>query len=95
MLEATFNNEPCFVTKANYGNKSIALTAVTQEIGEPYDTLTVNLEAYGIVPAEGNAIVLKRYVAPLREAGIIGETIRGFAYGHYTDKNAYECEVLV
>jgi hypothetical protein len=73
-IRSLYLDDDGIVNVGQYGNGSLALT-FTGEDGEPLSTLSINLEAYGLVPPEGH-IFVKNYAeseglaAGLEAAGI-------------------------
>lgn len=89
-------NETAHMRQAQYRDGSIALQ-LFDEYGSPLMTPTVNLEAYGEHPAEGNVFIKdwsenQGILQSLIDEKVISEPIRqvpaGFTF-------AYECTLLV
>jgi hypothetical protein len=89
-------DERATVLKGHYGNGEIALVLRSNVDGERLATATVNLEAYGTHPSEGN-VFIKDYaenegtLACLIEQGVVSEPVRTVQCGW---AEAYECTLL-
>lgn len=88
-----------FLQFGRYRNGAIALMILDANNGDHLTTATVNLEAYGEMPDEGNVFIYGDYSEHegvwegLYKAGIVGEVSRRIPYGPY-DAEAYECKLL-
>lgn len=91
------HDDKAVVFKGHYGNGDPALV-LRSSFGEPLCTPTVNLEAYGEHPAEGNVFLYGDYAEHegvwqgLHKAGVVGNVIRIIQGPH--DAEFYECPLL-
>jgi uncharacterized protein YdgA (DUF945 family) len=86
-ITSKYLNHTGTVEKMQYGDGSLALTFTSLD-GEPLSTLSVNLQAYGIVAPEGHVYV-KNYAedeglaAALVAAGVASDTGMLAEFGPY------------
>lgn len=88
-----------FMELGRYDNGSIAIVLRDANTGEHLTVATVNLQAYGLKPDQGNVFIYGDYSEHegvwegLYKAGVVGEVSRRVPYGPY-DAEAYECKLL-
>lgn len=96
-FRSKYLNDYGTVEVANYQNQVIAIRLVSP-LGEPLATPTVNLEAYGERPDEGNVFIKtwagnEGIIDSLIEHGIVSEPLRTVKIAH--GNLALECKLTI
>lgn len=92
-VKTVYLDDEAYVEFGKYGNGDTAIVLRTEH-GEPLTTATVNLEEYGVRPAEGTVLIRNSgenagLVASLLWGGLLESVGREVEYGF--DSNAFEC----
>lgn len=97
MVPFKLNGEDAYIGTGRYPNGLVGWRVFSSE-GEHLGDPTVNMDAYGERPAEGNVFIkvgreYAGYLESFQKQGIVGEEIRAVG-AQYTDRYCVEVPVL-